>query len=116
MTFTQSRSNTGKLILKVRGDFFAPNEKVSFWFTDRNRKSFGLGEGQAGSKDGVLTFELDPAKFKAGETYFIAGRGARSGVVGLVQISVKVSASQPNSLEFEPKPIAPGEFKAAFLK
>lgn len=83
----QSKSAGSILILRLRADIYIPDEGISFWYTDKERKSFDLGKARA-DKNGNLVFELNSTKFKTGETYFIAGRGVVSGITGLATLII----------------------------
>jgi hypothetical protein len=89
-----AESNSKKLV--VAGDFFAPEELVDFWYTDKNGVSKKLvGAVARASRDGYIRLEinLDKVTFAAGQTYIIAGYGARSGVYGSLIVEVSSAAN-----------------------
>jgi hypothetical protein len=65
----------------VTGDFYIPNELVTFWYTDKNGVSVSLGTTQADGT-GRVVLEIKPSNLKAGEVYNLVGYGNRSEVSG----------------------------------
>ncbi|HEX2911206.1 MAG TPA: Ig-like domain-containing protein [Chloroflexia bacterium] len=76
--------------LKVNGDFYAPNEKVEFWYTDADNKSLSLGYFWVDAQ-GQVIFEYDTAdlKLETGKTYSLSGKGLRSEITGNAAFEVK---------------------------
>ena len=77
--------------LVVTGDFFAPEEKVDFWYTDKNGASKKLeGALARADKEGYIKLEvnLEKVSFEVNQSYVIAGYGARSGVYGSLVVQV----------------------------
>jgi uncharacterized repeat protein (TIGR01451 family) len=72
---------------KLSGDFYIPNELVTFWYTDKNGTSIPLGTKRADAT-GKLNFELDLKDFKAEEVYAVAGFGNRSEVTGSTVLTI----------------------------
>lgn len=79
-------------VLDVTGDFFAPNELVTFWYTDKDNNSFALGVAQADS-NGVATIAITPSNLAEGDTYVVAGYGNRSGVTGSGVVTITSETS-----------------------
>jgi uncharacterized repeat protein (TIGR01451 family) len=73
--------------LKVRGDFYAPNEYVTLWYTDKQGVSVPLGTKQADDK-GQLELEFVAKDLVVGDSYVIAGIGSRSEVTGSLAFTV----------------------------
>lgn len=71
----------------ISGDFFAPDEMVSFWYTDKDGNSTALGTALAGS-DGSISITIAPVNLVAGQQYVVAGYGNRSGVYGSSVITI----------------------------
>jgi VCBS repeat-containing protein len=77
--------------LVLTGDFFAPDEKVDFWYTDKNGASKKLeGALARADKEGYIKLEvnLEKVSFESNQSYVIAGYGARSSVYGSLVIQV----------------------------
>jgi uncharacterized repeat protein (TIGR01451 family) len=72
---------------KVIARFYAPNEPVTFWYTDKNGQSMLLGNWKA-DPDGNLTFEFDTRNLTPGESYAVVGFGNRSEVSGSTIIQI----------------------------
>lgn len=73
--------------LGIVGDFYAPGELVTFWYTDKDSKSTELVSSKA-DEAGKITLELQAASFKAAGEYVVAGYGNLSGIYGNVVVQV----------------------------
>jgi hypothetical protein len=82
--FSQVGEPTGTT-LKLEGDFYAPNEVVSLWYTPGSGESVALGNATA-DLNGHLSFTVNYQDWPAGEPITVAGRGNRSGVTGSLVI------------------------------
>jgi uncharacterized repeat protein (TIGR01451 family) len=67
--------------ITLTANFYAPDELVSFWYTDQEGKSIALGTKQA-DNEGKLNFEVPAEILTTNQTYIIAGFGNRSGMTG----------------------------------
>lgn len=72
---------------KVTGDFYAPNEWVNFWYTDKDGKSIALG-GAFANGNGKISFEFSTKDWKPGQTYVVAGLGNLSQLTGSAALTV----------------------------
>lgn len=76
--------------LSINGDFYAPYELVTLWYTDKDGVSVSLGALNADG-EGKLTFMFGPKDLKEGESYIVAGRGVRSEVTGSSLLTINGS-------------------------
>jgi YVTN family beta-propeller protein len=88
---TQDR--TGYTHLRLRGDFYAPDEKIELWYTDPSGTSKSLSYTYAG-RDGQAQLDLyvPEGALSAGQTYVFAGKGGRSGVIGSLTLTFEGTA------------------------
>jgi predicted outer membrane repeat protein len=80
-------------------DFFVPDEKVEFWYTDADGKSVSLGYRFADS-DGNVKFDLKTADIPPG-LYSIAGRGYFCAIIASAVITIdgtKVQSFTPGNI------------------
>lgn len=85
--------------LVLAADFFAPEERVDFWYTDSTGNSKKLENSEIrADKEGFikLKINLEKASFQVGQTYIFAGYGARSGVYA--SLVVEFSAAENKTL------------------
>lgn len=100
--FTGLQSPTdGSSGVQVLADFYAPDEKVDFWYTDSQSNSTALGSGKA-DQAGNLAQPLNLAALQIGQTYVVAGYGSRSGVTGSVVVKVEATASGAKTFTLKP--------------
>lgn len=78
-------SKGGKL--KLAGDFYLPDELVTFWYTDKAKQSRELAKARADA-NGNISFDLEAGMFKASEEYVVAGYGNTSGIYGSAVIQL----------------------------
>jgi hypothetical protein len=83
--------------LTITGDFYAPNESINLWITDKNGVSTGLGTSQADA-NGNFKFDLTVLNLAVGDSYSVVGFGSRSEVSGSTIITV-VAPPSPQTLE-----------------
>lgn len=81
---------TNGQIFSITGDFFAPGEVVSFWYTSKAGQSISLGTAQADGQ-GRVSFSFTPKDLPPGESYVLAGFGYRSEVKGSFVFTVASS-------------------------
>jgi hypothetical protein len=74
--------------LAISGDFFAPEEAVSLWYTDQDSNSVSLGMVKADS-EGKISFSFSPSDLIPGETYVVAGYGNLSGTYGSTVLTIQ---------------------------
>jgi hypothetical protein len=67
--------------LSIGGDFFAPNEVVTFWYTDNAGNSKAIGSRTADAT-GSASVSFTPGDLLEGNTYVVAAYGNRSGIYG----------------------------------
>ena len=84
--------------ITVTGDFYAPEEWLDLWATDKSGDSTRIGSYQT-DKDGKLAVTVDVSDWDAG-TYVIAGRGLRTDITGAVAFTISdaTSSSQPRTI------------------
>lgn len=90
--------------LRLTGDFYAPNEIVSWWYTDANSQSVALGNSPADST-GKASFEVNLAGLSTGQTYSFAGFGNRTEVTGGIAVTIvegqALKVQEPNTSEIK---------------
>jgi hypothetical protein len=94
--FSQVGEPTGTT-LNLEGDFYAPNEVVSLWYTPGSGESVALGNATA-DLNGHLSFTVDYQGWPAGEPISVAGRGNQSGVTGSAVITLTAATGAPLTL------------------
>jgi hypothetical protein len=77
--------------ISITGDFYAPDERVDLWYTNKDGVSTSLGFKVADAT-GTIVFELDVTNLTAGENYVVAGYGQNSGVTGSAVVTVEAGA------------------------
>ncbi|MEI6045491.1 MAG: choice-of-anchor Q domain-containing protein [Chloroflexota bacterium] len=73
--------------LTIKGDFYIPNEQVTWWYTDKDGVSTPL-EASTADGEGKVSHELKVGDLKPGEVYVVAGFGNRSEVTGSLVITI----------------------------
>ncbi|HEX2914300.1 MAG TPA: Calx-beta domain-containing protein [Chloroflexia bacterium] len=97
----------GRATLRLRGDFYAPGERVYLWYTDAGGNSTGLGYVWADQYTGELDTQLTIPGWQSGQRYFLAASGARSGVIGSATVLVEAGTSDSASNGYSYTEIAP---------
>ncbi len=82
--------------VSVSSDFYAPDEGVDLWYTDKDSQSKSLGHYQADS-NGKLQVSIDLSSWAANQSYVIAGRGVRTDTTGAAVIEIRQAANAAQS-------------------
>ena len=89
----------GRATVRLRGDIYAPGERVYLWYTDGNGKSTDLGYVWCDQYTGELNALLTIPGWQSGQRYFLAALGDRSGVIGSATTLVQAKSATQGLVE-----------------